>query len=69
MQRQKTDTSVSVAKPDRILFSIKDVCAATGLCYRSIHRAVREGKIQSVRCGGAVKIPAGELKRVCERGF
>jgi len=70
MQRQKTDTSVSVPKPDpERLYSIKDVADRLRLCYRSVHRAVREGRIQSVRLGGAVRISAGELQRICSKGF
>lgn len=70
MQGQKTDSSVSVAKPDQErVYSIADVADRVSLCYRSVHRAVREGRIKSVKMGGAVRISAGEFQRIVEKGF
>jgi excisionase family DNA binding protein len=56
-------------KPEKLLCDIGEVCAWVGMSYRSIHRAVRDGRIQSVRCGGAVKIPRREVERILARGF
>jgi len=66
MRNRKKDTA---ARPERDLFPIKDVADRLSLCYRSVHRAVREGRIKSIRIGGSVRIPADELKRICEKGF
>lgn len=63
MERTKTE------KPEKQMHSIGYVSAVTGKCYRTIHRAVQDGKIKAVRLGGSVMIPAGELRRICERGF
>jgi hypothetical protein len=56
-------------KDERKLFDIRDVSAWAGMSYRAIHKAVRDGRIQSVRCGGAVKIPAAELEKILSKGF
>lgn len=63
MERTKAE------KPAKQMHSIGDVSAVTGKCYRTIHRAIKEGKIKAVRLGGSVMIPAVELRRICERGF
>jgi excisionase family DNA binding protein len=49
--------------------SIKEVAAATGRCYKTIHTAIKNGRIRTVRFGGAVMIPAIELRRIFEEGF
>jgi excisionase family DNA binding protein len=69
MQSRKSDAPVAVPKLAKDLYRLKDVADRLSLCYRTLHRAVREGRIKSVRCGGAVMIPAGELNRIVERGF
>ena len=56
-------------EPEKALFTIRELCAYLGLCYRSVHRAVRDGRIQSIRCGGAVRIPSTELQRLLTKGF
>jgi excisionase family DNA binding protein len=49
--------------------SIRDFCQRTGKCYRTIHRAIKEGKIRVVRFGGSVMIPRHEVERLLQRGF
>lgn len=49
--------------------TIKELSQLTGKCYRTIHRAVRAGKIKSVRMGGSVLIPRHEVQRVLTKGF
>ena len=56
-------------KPEKQMHSIVDVSAVTGKCYKTIHSAIKDGKIKAVRLGGSVAIPAGELRRICEEGF
>jgi excisionase family DNA binding protein len=63
MQRLKPDAPAPAA------YSIKVVAERLGLSYRTIWRGVREGRVKSIRCGGAVRIPAGELEKVCTKGF
>jgi excisionase family DNA binding protein len=48
---------------------VADVAAITGLCYRTIHRAIRDGRIKAVRLGGSVMISAAQLRRICEEGY
>ena len=51
------------------LFSIRELCEKTGKCYRTIHRAIKEGKITTLRLGASVMIPRHEVERVCSKGF
>lgn len=60
---------VEVKKPEKQLHSVNDVCAATGKCYATIHRAIKRGRIRTVRLGGSVMVPTVELRRICEQGF
>jgi predicted site-specific integrase-resolvase len=59
---EKTET-------EKELFSLKDVCAKTGKCYRTIHRYARMGKIKTIRLGASVMVPKAELLRITTRGF
>jgi excisionase family DNA binding protein len=54
---------------EKELFSIKDLCNKTGLCYRTIHRRIREGKIATLRLGASVMIPRREVERIVTKGF
>jgi len=49
--------------------SIRELAARTDECYRTIHRAVKAGKIKSVRFGASVMIPRQEVERILRRGF
>jgi excisionase family DNA binding protein len=49
--------------------TIRELSQRTGLCYRTLHRRVKEGKIKSIRFGGSVLIPRREVERILERGF
>jgi excisionase family DNA binding protein len=69
MNSPKTGATAPAGKTEKDLYRLKDVAGRLSLCYRTIHRAVREGRIRTVRCGGAVMVPAGELKRIVEKGF
>ena len=62
MQRAKQTT-------EKELFSIRELCERTGKCYRTIHRAIRGGKISKVRLGGSVMIPRREVDRILQQGF
>ena len=49
--------------------SIRGLSERTGKCYRTIHRAIKSGKIKVVRLGASVMIPRREVERILERGF
>jgi excisionase family DNA binding protein len=49
--------------------SIRDLSERTGKCYRTIHRAIKNGKIKAIRLGASVMIPRREVERILERGF
>jgi excisionase family DNA binding protein len=49
--------------------SIGEFCQRTGKCYRTIHRAIKDGKILAVRLGGSVMIPRKEVERILANGF
>jgi len=63
------EQQLEAKKPERQMHSIGDVSAVTGKCYATIHRAIKRGKIKTIRLGGSVMIPTSELRRICERGF
>jgi excisionase family DNA binding protein len=54
---------------EREFESIQELSERTGKCYRTIHRAIKAGKIKAVRFGGSVMIPRREVDRVFQRGF
>ncbi len=49
--------------------SIKELSQRTGKAYRTLHRAVRAGKIKTVRLGGSVMVPRREVDRILRKGF
>jgi excisionase family DNA binding protein len=51
------------------LYSIRELCEKTGKCYRTIHRAIKDGKIKDIRLGGSVMIPRREVERILAKGF
>jgi excisionase family DNA binding protein len=56
-------------KPAKEFHSVGYVAGVIGKCPRTVYRAIRSKKIESVRFGASVMIPADELKRICEQGF
>ena len=61
----------SVSKPaiQADFWGLRELAAKVGVNYRTIHRAVQDGKIQSVKFGSLVKIPKREAERILQRGF
>ena len=57
------------AAQEKDVYRLKDVADRLSLCYRTVHRAVRQGRIKTIRLGGAVGVPAAELRRIREQGF
>jgi excisionase family DNA binding protein len=61
----------SVSKPaiQPDFCGLRELAAKMGVDYRTIHRAVQAGKIQSVRFGSLIKVPRREADRILQRGF
>jgi excisionase family DNA binding protein len=53
---------------ERAFDTIKELSQLTGRCYCTIHRAVKDGEIKSVRMGGSVLIPRREAERILTKG-
>jgi excisionase family DNA binding protein len=49
--------------------SLRELAQRTGKTYRTLHRAVKAGKIKVVRFGGSVMVPKREVARILEKGF
>ena len=49
--------------------SLRELSQRTGKTYRTLHRAVRAGKIKTVRFGGSVMVPKREVERILAHGF
>jgi excisionase family DNA binding protein len=54
---------------EREFESLRWVAEKTGKSYRTIHRAVRAGKIKTIRFGGSVMVSKQEVARVLTKGF
>jgi excisionase family DNA binding protein len=59
--------SKSAIQPDFV--GLRELAGKMGVNYRTVHRAVQTGKIQSVKFGSLVKIPRREAERILQRGF
>ena len=49
--------------------TLRELSERTGKTYRTLHRAVKAGKIKTVRFGGSVMIPRREVERLLTHGF
>ncbi|MFZ0963667.1 MAG: helix-turn-helix domain-containing protein [Terriglobia bacterium] len=49
--------------------TIREFSQRIGKCYRTTHRAIKDGKIHAVRLGGSVMIPRREVERILVKGF
>jgi excisionase family DNA binding protein len=49
--------------------SLRELAQRTGKTYRTLHRAVRAGKIKTVRFGGSVMVNKAEVSRILTHGF
>jgi excisionase family DNA binding protein len=74
-QKAYEEATVSAWKAEEVFghekdfFTMKELAGRIGVCYRTVHRAVQDGKIKSVRFGGSVMIPRQEVERVLQQGF
>jgi excisionase family DNA binding protein len=61
----------SVSKPaiQPAFVGLRELSVMLGVNYRTIHRAVQAGKIQSVKFGSLIKVPRREADRILQRGF
>lgn len=49
--------------------SLRKLSERTGKTYRTLHRAVKAGKIKTIRFGGSVMVPRREVERILAHGF
>jgi excisionase family DNA binding protein len=49
--------------------SPRELATLTGKTYRTIQRAIKAGKIRTIRFGGSVMILSSEIKRILEHGW
>jgi excisionase family DNA binding protein len=49
--------------------SLRELSERTGKTYRTLHRAVKAGKIKTIRFGGSVMVPRREVERILAQGF
>ena len=49
--------------------SLRELSQRMGKTYRTLHRAVKAGKIKTVRFGGSVMVPKREVDRILAHGF
>lgn len=61
--------SISKTATQADFVGLRELAAKVGVNYRTIHRAVQHGKIQSVKFGSLVKVPRREAERILQRGF
>ena len=57
------------AKTEKQFDSIRELSEKMGLSYRTVHRAVQEGKIKAIFFGGSRMISKQEVERVLNNGF
>jgi excisionase family DNA binding protein len=57
-------------KPEvKSLVSLKQLSKDLEVSYRHLHRAVKDGKIRTIRLGGLVRVPRSEVDRILSKGF
>jgi excisionase family DNA binding protein len=56
-------------KNEKALYNLAEVCKITGKCYSTIHRAIKQGKLKSVRLGGSIMVRKDELERILLEGW
>jgi predicted site-specific integrase-resolvase len=59
----------AIQQPQKEFESLGWLSLRTGKTYRTLHRAVKAGKIKVVRFGGSVMVPKREIERILEKGF
>jgi excisionase family DNA binding protein len=48
---------------------LRELAGKMDVDYRTVHRAVQKGKIQSVKFGSLLKVPRREVERILQEGF
>lgn len=51
-----------------MMYTVKEVAEILKLHFRTVERLVREGKIRSVKIGGAYRITEEEVERIKKEG-
>lgn len=54
---------MAAGKVERLLYSIPEVCEATGLSRTTINSAMRDGSLKKRHFGKAVRIHVNDLRR------
>jgi len=62
-------TNLSKPATQANFIGLRELAGKIGVNYRTLHRAVQSGKIQSVKFGSLVKVPLREAERICEKDF
>jgi excisionase family DNA binding protein len=62
-------TNLSKPATQADFVGLRELAAKVGVNYRTIHRAVQDGKIQNVKFGSLIKVPRREVERILQRGF
>jgi len=52
-----------------VFTGLKDLAEVVGVNYRTIHRAVKMGKIKTVQFGSLLRVPREEVERIMAKGF
>jgi hypothetical protein len=63
MERKKTK------RPEKQIDSVGDVSAMIGKHPRTIYRAIKTGRIKTIRLGASIGIPHAEVERILAKGF
>ena len=61
--------SVSKSATQADFVGLRELAGKMGVNYRTVHRAVQDGKIQSVKFGSLVKVSRREVERILAKGF
>ena len=62
-------SSVSKTATQADFVGLRELAGKMGVNYRTVHRAVQDGKIQSVKFGSLVKVARHEAERILAKGF
>lgn len=58
------------SKKDKAKFvTMQELAETIGKAYGTVVRAVKAGKIKSVRFGGSIRIPKAEAERILKDGY
>jgi hypothetical protein len=56
-------------KRQKQFHSLRELATMTDKCYRTLHRAAKEGKIRTVRFGASIMVSEQEVQRILTHGW